>query len=109
MLGIPTINVFDALKVGIKLAVFGSFFSLFMRFLPDISALMVSTINKAFESFGVLDGLNLHCFAGLIGLDVFLNSVLNSVYIAGTFYISGVATLLTIRYTIQIASMILKI
>lgn len=102
---IDTVVVIDAFRVVVFIAKFGvltGFFFYFKSFLPELSELLKTTMDKALEPLGLLDGLDLHCIAGLVGLDAFLNSLFNMLFIAGTFYISAIASFLVVKYTIML-------
>jgi len=102
---LDVIMVIDAFRVIVFVVKFGvllAFFFYFKSFLPELSDLLKTTMDKALEPLGLLNGLDLHCIAGLIGLDVFLNSLLNMVLLAGTFYISAIASILVVKYTIML-------
>jgi len=96
------IDIFRVIVFIAKFSVLISFFFYFKSFLPELSNLLKTTMDNALEPLGLLDGLDLHCIAGLIGLDVFLNALLNMVLIAGTFYISAIASILVIKYTVML-------
>ncbi len=108
--GIPVFDVVQLAKLVIKLIIFGTFVGFFLIFAPDIKNLLVETSNRAFSgSFTALDGLDLGCFAGLIGLDIFLSALWNSFYLAVVFYISGIATILGMRYSITFVGILMRV
>jgi len=108
-MALPVFDVFNIFKTVLKFSVFLSFIAFFSSFVPDIANLLKETMDKALESLGLLNGLDLHCVAGLIGLDAFLNSVFNMIFIAGTFYVSGIATILTVKYTVMLFGFAMRI
>ena len=108
-LGLPVVDTFQVVKTVIKFTLFVSFVTLFGSLVPQVSTLLKSAMDKAMNGLGIINGLDLHCVAGLIGLDAFLNSLFNMIFIAGTFYISGIATILTVKYTLLLFGYMMRI
>ena len=108
-IGIPVVDTFNVIKTFIKFSLFIAFIALFGSFAPRISVLLKETLDRAMSSLGVVNALDLHCVAGLIGLDTFLNNLFSLIFISGTFYISGMATILTIKYSIQLFGYMMRI
>jgi len=108
-LGIPVIDTFRVVKTMVKLSLFLTFVSLFGTLVPQVVEVLREAMEKVMGSLGVVNGLNLHCVAGLIGLDSFLNSLFNMIFIGGTFYISGISTILTVKYTLFLFGVMMRI
>ena len=109
MLGIPVIDTFQITKTVVKLTIFGLFLAFFLVAIPSIAELLTDTANKAFGgNFSSLSSINLGAFAGLIGLDVFLTALWNSIYIGVVFFISWISTLIGARYLISIMGIVMK-
>jgi len=108
-LGLPVVDTFQVFKTVTKFSLFIAFVALFGSLVPEVSSWLKQALDKSLASLGLLNGLDLHCVAGLIGLDSFLNALFSMIFVAGTFYISGIASILTVKYTLQLFGYMMRI
>ena len=103
----PTINLTQLGLIAAKALVMIAFFSLFVSFMSNFSSMLISIIGKLFGSVGAVGSLNLGYVAGAIGLDVFINNLLSSVYIAGSVYVSAMITILIFKNSVTIYKLVM--
>jgi len=93
----------------VKILVIGVVFAIIISFMSTFSGMIGSALGSMFSSTGTLGSLNLGYVAGAVGADTFVNNVLASVYIAGSFYISSMVGILIFQYSIKIYDMVVKV
>lgn len=109
---IPGLPVFDLGKFvygGLKLVVFSAMVLWLNSFTPQLTAMLNEAKDRAFDGLNGLLTVDLGCISSLIGLDTVMNGVLNSIYVAGAFYVSSVITILAFKYAITIFGIGMKI
>ena len=97
----PTISLTDIAKY------FFTYFIVILLTLAIISyvASFVSILGALLSKISGLgssvDGLDIGWFANSIGLVTFMNSVMISLYVAGSFFVSSLVTLLGLKFVIK--------
>jgi len=98
----PTISLTQIALIASKLIVVGILFALMLSFMGDFSLMITTSISSIFNSTSSMNSLNLGYFAGAIGLDTFVNTLLASLYTAGSLYISGMVGIIIFKYSIKV-------
>ena len=105
----PNIDLVEILKITFKLIVIGLLFSLFIGYIVDIRDILGDLLIEIGASTSSLNGVDLGCVGDKLGFKDFLNTLVDSVFIAGNFLLSGVATIFGFKYGIELYKFLIKI
>jgi len=84
-------------KIALMLVVFG----IMISFMSDFGNMITSALATAFGDVNTIGSLNIGYVAGAIGADVFINNLLNSLYIAIAFYGSSMLSIIGFKYVVK--------
>ena len=84
-------------KIALMLIVFG----IMISFMSDFGNMITSALTTAFGDVNTIGSLNIGYVAGAIGADVFINNLLNSLYIAIAFYGSSMLSIIGFKYVVK--------
>ena len=105
----PNISLVELAKILVKLGLIALLASIILGFVSSFVSIVISLINGMSNSLSGLNGVNLGWFANAIGLVSMLNSLLQSLYIAGSILISGIITILTFKFGIRFYENLMKV
>ena len=104
----PNIDLVGIAKIALKLLIIALLATLIVTFVGHFATYLITVIQHLTGALSTVNGVNLGYFANAIGLVTFLNSLMQSLYIAGSILISGVISILTFKYGIRLYNSLMK-
>jgi len=105
----PTINLTLIAQIAGKLIIFGILAGILLSFVGSFYEIISTIIGKMSGVSSSVNGLNLGWFANAIGLVSFLNTLMVSLYVAVSIFVSGLVTILGFKFGIRFYQMLMRI
>ena len=105
----PTISLTELAKIAGKLIVIALLSALIIGFIGNLINTFTTIIQHLTGATNSINGLNLGWFAGAIGLTDFLNALMQSLYIAGGIFLSGIITIYSFKTGMKFYNNLLKV
>lgn len=97
----PTISLTQLAKYAFTVTVIILLTALIISYVSSFVEVLSSLFSKISGFGSDVNGLNLGWFANAIGLVDFLNSLMISFYVAGSFFVSSLVTLLGMKFLMK--------
>jgi len=94
----PNIDLVEILKITFKMILVGLFLALTYSYIAELRNIIGELLTTMGVSSSGLNGMDLGCIGEKLGLKDFLNSLTNTVFIAGHFLLSAVATIFGFKF-----------
>ena len=105
----PNIDIIAILKISFKLLLVGIMLSLLLSYGVELRGLLTDLIQKITSSTSGLNNMNLGCVGEKLGFVSFMNSAVNTLWIAGHTLLSGVVVIFGFKYGIEIYKYLMKV
>jgi len=105
----PNISLVELAKILIKLTLIALLTTVIISFVGNFTTMIIQVISNLTGSLNSVNGVNLGWFANAIGLVSMLNSLMQSLYIAGSILISGVVTILSFKFGIRFYENLMRV
>jgi len=105
----PTISLTELAKISGKLIVIALLSALIIGFIGSLINTFTTIIQHLTGATNSVNGLNLGWFASAIGLTDFLNALMQSLYVAGGIFLSGIITIYSFKTGMKFYNNLLKV
>jgi len=105
----PVINLIELGKIILKLLLIGALTAIVVSYAGTFTHTIGQLLTKMSTSGSTVNNLNLGWFASSIGLVDFLNALMQSLYVAGSFLVSGVIVVLSFKHGIKLFGFLLRV
>jgi len=105
----PTINLTALAKIALKLIIIGILATIIIGYVGSLVNILIDVITHLKGSINAVNGLNMGWFSNAIGLVDFLNALMQSLFIAGGIFLSGIITILGFKWGSKFYNNLLKV
>ena len=105
----PTISLTELAKIALKIIIIGILATIIIGYVGSLINVLTDVIGHLKGSLNSVNGLNMGWFSNAIGLVDFLNAFMQSLFIAGGIFLSGVITIFTFKIGSKFYNNLLKV
>ena len=105
----PNLDLIAILKISFKLVLVGIMLALLLSYGVELRTLLTDLVQKITGSTNGLNNLNLGCVGEKLGFVAFMNSAVNTLWIAGHTLLSGVVVIFSFKYGIEVYKYLMKV